>query len=404
MHPLSWKELGTLIKRIHKDFVNGPPTSQACLRLFGQPESSVRVTLYRDHHAWCPYCQKVWLWLEEKKVPYKVKKVTMFCYGEKESWYKKICPSGMLPALELDGKLITESDYILAGLEKQFGPLYAKLEEPRVRQLRHLERQLFSAWCRWLCYPSYSQQDEQKKKQNFIQVAKVVDNALSSTSGPYFLEEFSTADIIFVPYVERMNASLFYYKGFSLRDVQTFPNLSNWFDALETRDTYLGTQSDFHTHCHDLPPQMGGCYESGDEHQEKYKKRIDSCMDFDLPESKILEPSESKNIALENVLKHKDAIIDVNPTESDKIDQALRSALTFMMTGKLTSIPSDSEIGLRYIRDRINVPRDMPIWSARRLREALEIVAATAGDSQGPEIPKDHRKDQNPKWFRKQIS
>merc|ERR1739848_535668 len=34
----------------------------------------------------------VWLWLEEKKVPYKVKKVTMFCYGEKESWYKKICP------------------------------------------------------------------------------------------------------------------------------------------------------------------------------------------------------------------------------------------------------------------------------------------------------------------------
>ena len=88
--------------------------------------------MYRDHHAWCPYCQKVWLWLEEKKVPYKVKKVTMFCYGEKESWYKKICPSGMLPALELDGKLITESDHILAALETQFGPLYAKMDEPKV--------------------------------------------------------------------------------------------------------------------------------------------------------------------------------------------------------------------------------------------------------------------------------
>jgi len=73
------------------------------LRLFGHNESDVRVVLYRDHHAWCPYCQKVWLWLEEKQVPYKIEKVTMFCYGEKEPWFKKIVPSGMLPALSIDG-------------------------------------------------------------------------------------------------------------------------------------------------------------------------------------------------------------------------------------------------------------------------------------------------------------
>jgi len=404
MHPLSWKELGTLVKKIGKDLINGPPTSQACLRLFGQPESSVRVILYRDHHAWCPYCQKIWLWLEEKRIPYKVRKVTMFCYGEKESWYKKICPSGMLPALELDGKLITESDHILVALEKQFGPLHAKMDDPKVRQLRQLERQLFSAWCRWLCYPSYGQQDEQKKRQMFIQVANIVDQALNSTSGPYFLEEFSSVDVIFVPYVERMNASLFYYKGFDLRDVKAFPNISNWFDALETRETYLGTQSDFHTHCHDLPPQMGGCYENGDSIQEKCKNRIDSCVDFNLPETKIPEPSESRNFALERVLKHKDAIIKVNPIDDEKIDQALRAAMTYMMSEKMTDIPSGSEIGLRYIMDRISVPRDMPIWSARRLREALKTVAASAGNTQGPEIPIEHRKDQDPKWFKTQAS
>ena len=28
----------------------------------------------------------------------------MFCYGEKERWYKQVVPSGMLPALELDGR------------------------------------------------------------------------------------------------------------------------------------------------------------------------------------------------------------------------------------------------------------------------------------------------------------
>jgi len=93
------------------------------LRLFGQDEATVRVTLYRDHHAWCPYCQKVWLWLEEKRVPYRIRKVTMVCYGEKESWYRRLVPSGYLPALELDGRLITESDRILEALEGAFGPL-----------------------------------------------------------------------------------------------------------------------------------------------------------------------------------------------------------------------------------------------------------------------------------------
>ena len=63
------------------------------------------------------------MWLEENKVPYRVAKITMFCYGQKESWYKQIVPSGMLPAVELNGEIITESDDILMALEEAFGPL-----------------------------------------------------------------------------------------------------------------------------------------------------------------------------------------------------------------------------------------------------------------------------------------
>lgn len=186
---LSWQQISNLVLNEYKepDWVNGKTTSQAKLRLFGQPESHVRVTLFRDHHAWCPYCQKVWLFLEEKQIPYKVKKVTMFCYGNKENWYKKICPSGMLPAVDLDGKIITESDRILASLESEFGPLYKSMNEQRVIELRNLERRLFQYWCRWLCYPSRDQEDEQISEKEFLQVAKAVDNALASTKGPFFL-------------------------------------------------------------------------------------------------------------------------------------------------------------------------------------------------------------------------
>ena len=141
--PLSWQQLEEQCDpcseaELQQRRVEGPTNAQARLRLFGRPESEVRVTLYRDHHAWCPYCQKVWLWLEEKRIPYRVRKVTMFCYGEKERWFKQIVPSGMLPALELDGHLITESDLILQALEEAFGPLGEGMQDPDVFALRQL--------------------------------------------------------------------------------------------------------------------------------------------------------------------------------------------------------------------------------------------------------------------------
>jgi len=130
---LSWHELETVAATLSNwsetpaTRETGPTNPRALFRRFDAPPSfkasDARVVLYRDNHAWCPYCQKIWLWLEEKRIPYRTEKVTMFCYGEKETWYKKIVPSGMLPALSIDGTVITESDVILAELEREFGTL-----------------------------------------------------------------------------------------------------------------------------------------------------------------------------------------------------------------------------------------------------------------------------------------
>ena len=56
--PLSWTQLEALTD-FEVDRTNGPTNAQSRLRLFGKTESDVRVTLYRDNHAWCPYCQKI---------------------------------------------------------------------------------------------------------------------------------------------------------------------------------------------------------------------------------------------------------------------------------------------------------------------------------------------------------
>ncbi len=393
--PLSWTELAARTD-FQLDPVNGPTNAQARLRLFGQTEDDVRVTLFRDNHAWCPYCQKIWLWLEEKQIPYRIEKVTMFCYGEKERWYKRIVPSGMLPALELNGRVITESDDILIALEKEYGPLGLGMKDPAVMPLRQLERLLFRAWCTWLCYPSRPQQDRRNREQ-FVSVVENVEASLSRTPGPYFLEEFGTADVIFTPYVERMNASLYYYKGYSLREEN--PRFSDWFDAMESRPTYRGTQSDFHTHAHDLPPQMGGCYKNDDPQTQVNMNRVDNGPWEGLPDVTYPEPDTSRAEALHRMIKHHANLIKVNPAEDELLDEALRCALTHLITDEVCTPPSGSDIGLRYLRDRISVPRDMSIYAAKRLKESLEMTAALVGNRQGTPIPVRHRRDQDPTNF-----
>lgn len=394
--PLSWPELAVLTDW-QIDTINGPTNPQARLRLFGHSESDVRVTFYRDHHAWCPYCQKVWLWLEEKQIPYRIEKVTMFCYGEKERWYKQLVPSGMLPAIALDGRLITESDDILVALEKVFGTLGPGMKDSRVMPLRQLERLLFRAWCSWLCYPARSPQEDQHNRDQFKQVVAKVEEALDRTPGPYFLEEFSTADVIFTPYVERMNASLYYYKGYSLCEESA--QFADWFAAMESRSTYRGTQSDFHTHAHDLPPQMGGCYANGELQTRLNQARVDCGPWLGLPDVNYPEPETSSVEALQRVLKHRANILRVNPADESLFDHALRCALTQMMTGQTCPPPPGSEIALRYLRDRISVPRDMSIYAAKRLRAALEETAALVSDLQSPPVPVQHRRDQDPANF-----
>ncbi len=66
------------------------------------------------------------------------------------------------------------------------------------------------------------------------------------------------------------------------------------------------------------------------------------------------------------------------------------------MIFKKQSMPSKgSASGLRYLRDRISVPRDMPLLAARELRQALETTAQLDGPDSGPEIPIRNRFDQN---------
>ncbi len=404
-NPMSWEELATYTDA-EVDRINGPTNAYSTLRLFNKHKSELQVTLYRDHHAWCPYCQKIWLWLEFKKIPYRIKKVTMRCYGDKESWYLSKVPSGLLPALEVNDKVITESDQILFVLEKLYGPLGRSLEHPQITKLRKLERELFRAWCEWLCYRSVSETQEQRKKERFQNIAKNFENQIEESKSSWIdasKSRFSSipgvGDIIFIPYIERMNASLAYYKGFSLREEH--PMINKWLKNLEELDEYRGTQGDFHTHAHDLPPQMGNCFLNPNIKQKELARKIDEgyglgSLELYLPQSTELFQRKMKTIALTRVVKHRENIIATNIMGDKHFDQPLRAALTNMVANYRCHPEKGSAYGLRYLRDRISVPRDMPLIPARHLRQTIELTAQLDGETQGPKIPIRNRFDQNP--------
>merc|ERR1719380_407212 len=99
--------------------------------------------------------------------------------------------------------------------------------------------------------------------------------------------------------------------------------------------------------------------------------------------------------ALARTLKHREKLIAANcVTNKEKVDEALRCALTTLTAGSgnpCTVQDADMAVALTYIKDRVNVPRDMSIWAARRLRTALAETAAPVGPVKAPPIPFEDR-------------
>jgi len=239
-------------------------------------EQDVRVVFYRDSASWCPYCQKVWMMLEEKGIPYKVERINMRCYGDKPRSFSRLQPSGAIPVATIDGVTYRQSNDIMEVLEKSFpssegykSVAWKDSEQDDARRLLALERKIFSAWMYWLTGGDRGG----RMRGQFVQTLEEVEFELNRNrdgKGFFMGDRVTIVDFMYASFLERMAASLLYYKGFQMRHSKdaesrsSFPALNRWFDAMETLPSYQVTKSDYYTHCWDLPPQLGGCVSEPD--------------------------------------------------------------------------------------------------------------------------------------------
>lgn len=62
------------------------------------------------------------LLIEEKEIPVKIELVPMRSYGDKPREFMQKVPNGLLPAIEVNGKVITESQVIMELLDQWHSP------------------------------------------------------------------------------------------------------------------------------------------------------------------------------------------------------------------------------------------------------------------------------------------
>lgn len=161
----------------------------------------------------CPYCHRVEIVLAEKKLP--VERVTIPLGGEPTpAWYKELNPRETVPTLQVDGKeLVYESNLIASYLDKIGGGNLLAGTTP----LQRYNVQFFSTQIPTLtrAASAYLRNPlDEQCRSNVDEAAMYLNGILDElqTTGPFVCDEqFTLADVMLVPFLDRFYHSLRFY-------------------------------------------------------------------------------------------------------------------------------------------------------------------------------------------------
>ncbi|KAG0450394.1 hypothetical protein HPP92_026805 [Vanilla planifolia] len=178
----------------------------------------------------CPFCQRVLITLEEKKIPYETKLVDL---SYKPDWFLKISPEGKVPVLKIaEDKWVPDSDVIVGIIEEKY-------PDPSLRtppEKASVASKIFSSFVAFL----KSKDPNDGSEQALVNELKSLDEHIKN-HGPYINgENISAVDVSLAPKLFHLQVALKHFKGWTIPESLTY--LHAYKELLFNRDSFLKTK------------------------------------------------------------------------------------------------------------------------------------------------------------------
>ncbi|RDX61769.1 Glutathione S-transferase L3, partial [Mucuna pruriens] len=184
----------------------------------------------------CPYAQRAWITRNCKGVQDKIELIPIDLKN-RPSWYKeKVYPQNKVPSLEHNGKVFGESLDLIRYIDANFegAPLFPS--DPAKREFGEQMISHVNTFTSGI-YSSFKGDTVQQTSAAF----DYLENALGKfDDGPFFLGQFSLADIAYVSFLERFQ--MIFSEIFKHDITEGRPKLAAWIQEANKIDGYKQTK------------------------------------------------------------------------------------------------------------------------------------------------------------------
>jgi glutathione S-transferase len=383
-----------------------------------QTEANAPLVLYRDTNGWCPFCERVWLALEIKQIPYQEQLINL---QDKPTWFTQMVPTGLVPAVlfpsgdsstnvTTERTLMWESLDILKALDERFSdtPKLIHDDNRDYQEAREIVTQASSAGVR-LLYGGRNQtvtaEEKELKRRDFSAALSELDLFLGTkhAEGPFCLgKEVTGVDVEMVPVLERWRYQLPITANMQVYDESAFPNLYTWYNAMDQYAPYKNRVSgDAYswTAVASTFLRLFSTGPNGTTSEETHKKieRADRAAkvltgSFSVSTTYEDTPAARTEAAAKLVSNHKAIVADATnadpksqkqvtrATDAESADAALRATTHSLLSGKEPNVEvftskQEAATAARTVAARLCVPRDMGAPAAHILRKTLTQLA-----------------------------
>ncbi|KAF3678748.1 Protein IN2-1 -like protein B [Capsicum annuum] len=186
----------------------------------------------------CPFAQRAWITRNVKGLQDKIELVPIDLQN-RPAWYKeKVYPQNKVPALEHNNKVIGESLDLIKYIDSNFeGP--SLLPDDPEKQKFAEELVAYTDTFLKEIYGSFKGDVEKQAGPQFDYVEKALEKF---DNGPFFLGQFSQADIAYASFIERFQ--IFLQEVFNYDITSGRPKLAKWIEELNKIDGYIQTKAD----------------------------------------------------------------------------------------------------------------------------------------------------------------